>query len=493
MIYLNLIRHELLKAVRSKAFYKNVLTNIFYGIFGVYMAVMLFLLGLVLDEILEGFSSVYDPTQLMLRIMIYLIIISVSLRFLMQQLSTVSIQNYLTLPVKRSKLIRFLLLKPLLNPANYITLLLFVPFALRSTAAYYDGLTAFKFILLIVFVIWFDSFMASYLKRQFGSSIKGIIGMIVAVGALIALDYYHVLPLSEWSGAAFEFVLFSSMGWMIPLVFVAGAYLLNILYFKNNFYLDTYNRQGSGSGLAVTHLSFLDRFGKIGSIIELEIKLILRHKRTKSFIYLSVLFLFYGLIFYPQMDKQPTIMLFFVAIFTTGLLMLLFGQWVISWDSMYFDGLMTANISSRDYIEANYYLMAGFCIISFILTSPYFFFGSKIIYLHFAALCINLGLNVFFYVFTGTFNTKRLDLTKSNAMNYQGVTVKNFVALIPILVFPILCMWILEMFFSFEVTMLILAVVGLVGVAFHRQLIDLCAKQFQRRKHVLAESFRESE
>lgn len=492
MIFIDLLRHELKKTTRSKAFYRNVLTNIFYGIFGLYMAGLFLFLGFQLGTLLDGASSTYDPTQLMLKGLFHLMLISIAFRFITQQLSTVALHNYITLPIKRSNLIHFLLIKPLFNPINYLSLLIFIPFAIRSTAAYYDGGTALKFIGIIIFMVWFDSLTASFLKRRIGTSLWGILGALAIVGGVIALDVFHLVPFSDWSGIAFEFVLFSSFGWLIPLVFVACAYLLNVSFFKKNYYIDTYDRSKIDSDLGVSHLSFLDRFGKIGSIMELEIKLILRHKRTKSILYVSAFFLLYGLLFYTQDSYGPS-MLFFAAICMTGIAMLMYGQWAISWDSMYFDGILTQNISAREYIEANYYLMSGFCLLSFILTTPYFFFGSKIIYLHFAALMINLGLNVFIYIYSATYNTKRLDLTKSNAMNYQGVTMKNFIALIPILLLPIILVSIFNAFFSFEVTMLIMSLIGFTGILLHRQLITVCVRQFQKRKYVLAEGFRESE
>lgn len=493
MTYGDLFSHELKKGLRSKAFYKNLFTNILYGLFGVYMLGVLLFTGFFLDRILEEVSNEYNPTELILRGLIYIILLSVTLRFLMQQLSTVAIQNYLTLPVKRSKLIHFLLLKPLINPVNYFSLLLIVPLAIRSTAAYYDGFTAFRFVLLIIFVMWFDSFLTAFLKRKFGMSIWGILAIILCLGGVFALDYFKLVPFSDWSSVIFEFALFSPFGLIIPLTLVAIAYGLNLLYFRQNYYLDTFNRSTSDSTLGMNNLSFLDRFGKLGSIIELEIKLILRHKRTKQVLYTTGFFLLYGLIFYPRMELYEGGMLFFAAIFITGFMMFLFGQWLIAWDGMYFDGMMTQNISAREYIEANYYLMSGFCILSFILTTPYFFFGMKIVYLHVAALMVNLGLNVFFYVFLATYNTKPLDLSKGNTMNTQGMTIKNFLVIFPVIVLPWGSIALLNLFFSFEISLLIMGMLGFVGLLFHKQLLNICVKQFQRRKYLLAESYRESE
>ena len=129
-----------------------------------------------------------------------------------------------------------------------------------------------------------------------------------------------------------------------------SAYLLNRWFFSLNYYPEKFNQKIRNSKTSVTDITFLNRFGIIGELITLEIKLILRHKRTKSLLYMSVFFLFYGFLYYTnQLYKNNDGMLFFVAMFITGFPMITYGQWVISWDSSHFDSLMTRNIPIRTY------------------------------------------------------------------------------------------------------------------------------------------------
>jgi hypothetical protein len=226
----------------------------------------------------------------------------------------------------------------------------------------------------------------------------------------------------------------------------------------------------------------------------MEIKLILRHKRTKSLLYMSGIFLLYGLMFYTQKAYADSYsMLFFVAMFMTGLLMLMFGQWFISWDSSHFDCLMTRNIPIRTYMSANYYLMIAFNVLCFVLTTPYFLFGMKIVYLHVAAFIFNVGVNIFLLMFLTTFNTKRVDLSKPNVMNYQGTTYKSFLIVLPIMFVPMAIVGIMSNFLSVGAALWTLTIMGLVGILLRKQLLTLCVNQFNRRKYKLAEGFREAE
>ena len=208
---------------------------------------------------------------------------------------------------------------------------------------------------------------------------------------------------------------------------------------------------------------------------------------------MSAFFGLYGLMFYTNdVYAKNNGMLFFVAMFMTGILMLMFGQWLISWDSRHFDCLMTRNIPVRTYIYANYYLMFAFNIICFALTTPYFLFGMRIVYLHLSAFLFNIGVNIYLLIFMSTYNTRRIDLSKSSAMNYQGTTYKSFLIVFPIMILPMGIVWTLSTFFSLAVALWTLSIMGIAGVLLRKPLVNACVNQFNRRKYKLAEGFRES-
>ncbi len=492
MLILNLISQDWKKSYRSQGFYKNLAVNLMLGFFGMYMAAILLFLGFSLDELLEKASSSLTPMELFNGAMMYLLIIGLSFRFFMQQLNTFNLPLYQFLPIKRSSLINFLLLKPLVSPINYFLLLVVVPFAVKSVVGYYSTAVACRFVLSFVFMVWFNSLSAAFLKRKFGHGILSFFIIILIFVAISLLEYFKVFSMFYLSKAIFGYIVFKQLGLIIPLAFVAFAFILNKWFFSQNYYPETFNKKIKSEKIYTSDLSFLNRFGIVGELMSLELKLILRHKRTKSMLYMSAFFLFYGLIFYTNdMYANNNGMLFFVAMFITGLLMLMFGQWAIGWDSSHFDCLMTRNIPIRTYLYANYYLLVAFNVICFVLTTPYFFFGEKIIYMHLVAFIFNIGINIFLLLFLATFNTKRVDLSKTSAMNYQGTTYKSFLIVLPIMLLPMLIVWGLSSLASMEVALWTMTILGLAGILMHKPLITMCVNQFNRRKYKLAESFRE--
>jgi len=495
MLIPDLLKQQWKKSYRAKGFYKNLAVNIMLGFFALYMAVIFLFLGFSLNGILEKADNSLNPMQLFNGAMLYLWIAGLGLRFLMQPLNTFNLPPYQVLPIKRSALINFLMLKPLASPLNYFLLFVVVPFAIKSVVGYYSVFIALKFILSFIFLIWFNSLMAAFLKRKFGTGLYSFLLIILIIPCIVALEYFKVFSLFIISRAVFDFIILYPVGLIVPLCAVAGAYLLNKWFFATNFYPEKFNSKIKGDKTVAADISFLNRFGIIGELITLEIKLILRHKRTKSILYMSVLFLFYGLFFYTN-DKvyaNNSGMLFFAAMFITGFLMLMLGQWVISWDGSYFDTIMTKNIPVRSYINANYFLLLGLNIICFVLTTPYFFFGMKIVYLHLAAFLFNIGVTVYFLIYMATFKNTRIDLSKSSAMNYQGTSYKSMLIILPVMFLPILIVYILSAFFSLTVALWSLALLGVAGILFRNLLITLCVNQFNRRKYKMAEGFREGE
>ena len=74
-------------------------------------------------------------------------------------------------------------------------------------------------------------------------------------------------------------------------------------------------------------IKFLDKMGELGYLIALQMKLIWRNKRSKPIIFISLIFVLYGLFFYPQkIYLEGFGFLIFVGVFITGLFILSFGR-----------------------------------------------------------------------------------------------------------------------------------------------------------------------
>ena len=492
MILVKLLLQNGQKMVRSRGFYKNLTVNLLLGFVALYFIVIFLALGLFLHTILEEIPTEKTPVELFNGILLYLLLGGLALRYMVQQLTTINIQSYQILPIKRTAIVNYLLFTPLLNPINYILFFTIIPFAIRSVSVDYDGFTAFCFVLNFFFIVCFNSLMASFIKRKFGSNFWGFLGVIVFFGAIVALEFFNIFSLFSVSETIFNFIILKPYGLAVPFFVIFLAYWLNRWFFSRNFYAETFEKQvKTEKHYNKSNLSFLNRFGIIGEIMALELKLVWRHKRTKNLIYMTPFMLCLGLIYYTN-STYGYGMRFFWAVFMTGIITFLFGQWIISWNSSHFDSLMTKNFSVRAYLTANLYLMLAGNILCFVLTIPYFLFGKEIAVLHVAAFLYNSGVNTFLLTYFATYNTKRIDLAAKSAMNYQGTTFKNFLIMIPLMLFPMVLVGLFSLFSATNIALGILSILGIVGLLFQKQLISLCVNQFNKRKYALCEGFRQA-
>ena len=493
-MYQTLFRHYWLQTVRSPGYYKNLVVNIFVGLMALYFLVVFVMLGLLLPKMLQEILPGYDPAVTFNGIIIYAMIALLMIRYLMQPLSRLNLHSYQVLPVRRSVLVNYLVLKPLLNPLNYITFCLIIPFSITGVYPAYGTMGAFRFLFIILFLIWFNTLLAHLLKRKFSNIFFGTITFLLLAGGLASLEYFKIFSLFLLSQNLFGFLTETPFICSSVLLLSLLAFMLNKHFFARNYYPESFEIKSKKREAGSQRFTFMERFGKIGEIISLEIKLVLRHKRTKSTLFTALFFLLYGLIFYPNpiYNENPGWLLF-VAIFVTGTGMLMFGQWIINWDGSHFDFLMTRDIDTHTYIRANYTLMLALCIASFIATTPYFLFGKQIILYHLVAFVYNAGVNIYIYLFAATLNTKRLELSRGSSMNMQGVSYKNFLVMIPLLVIPITLITLFGLFDATHMALAIIALLGLAGMLFREQLLRVIEKQFLRRKYALCTGFRKKE
>lgn len=493
-MYKTLFRHYWLNSTRAPGFYKNVVVNIFVGLLILYFVAVLAMIGLFLPKMLQKLAPQTDILNIINGSIIYSVIVSLLLRYLIQPLSQLKLEHYQTMPIKRDVLVNYLLLKPLLNPINYIALCFIIPITITGIYPSIGLVGSIRFFFIISLLIQFNTLMSLLLKRKFSNILIGLLIILVIGGILAAFEYYKIFSLFSVSRNLFGFLINTPFVWVTLILFSALGFYLNKLFFAHNYYPESFERLNKIRNEGGQLFYFLDRYGKIGEIISLEIKLILRHKRTKSSLYTIPFFLLYGLIFYFNPTySQSSGWIIFVAIFITGAGMLTFGQWIINWDGSYFDFLMSRNIDTYTYLKANYTLLFALCLISFILTTPYFLLGKEIILYHLVALVYNAGVNIYVFLFGATFNSKRLELTKSSSMNMQGVSYKNFVVMIPLLAIPIGLINLFSIFSATNLALIIIALIGVSGILLREQLLRIIVKQFLRRKYALCEGFRKKE
>ncbi|MEO0902734.1 MAG: DUF5687 family protein, partial [Bacteroidota bacterium] len=318
---------------------------------------------------------------------------------------------------------------------------------------------------------------------------------LFVIAALIltfyGLDYFQIIPIKEFFGPIFHGLYAYPLAALVPIGLVFVVYWLNFKFLRNRLFLDD-SLKAKKQEAKSADLAWTRRFGDIAPFLQLDLKLIWRNKRTKAQVFISLLFVFYGLIFYTQEIYANMMPMFaFLGIFMTGIFLANFGQFIPAWDSAYYSMMMSQNIPLRKYLDSKAGLISVSVVVMFLLTIPYVYFGWEALAINFGSALYNLGVNIPVILYFGSFNKKRIELDKSPFGNMQGTSGTQFLIMLPVLGAPILIFSMFYLFFSVEVGVAVLSIMGIVGFMFKNKLLDAITEQYRKKKYGMIAGFKE--
>jgi hypothetical protein len=319
-----------------------------------------------------------------------------------------------------------------------------------------------------------------------------MVGFFLAVAAFLMAEYFQLFSLSRLSTLLFSKMLNWPLLSLVTIVLAMAAFLNNYRFLYNNLYLEDIIRKTKRRQSA--NYSFLDRFGTVGELIAIDIKLLTRNKRPRSILMLSLLFMFYGFIFYKEkyIEQDHWGFLVFGGIFLTGMFISNYGQFLFSWQSSHFDGLMASHLQVKTYIKSKFMLFTAVSTIMFLLVSFYAFISWKLLVVQLAGYLFNIGIHTVLSVYFATRSYKAIDLSKGSAFNMQGLGASQWLYSIVILIVPMFLYLPLALLVSPVAGLITLGMAGLISFLFQDWWADLLTKEFTKRKHSILEGFREN-
>ncbi|MBT8265574.1 MAG: hypothetical protein KJO41_09570 [Bacteroidia bacterium] len=474
---------------RASYFQKGLAIKILLVLAALYFGGIAILSGAGLFFILKKAIPEVDPIVTINNFLIFWILFEMLIRFFMQQLPVMNIKPLMIIPIKRNTVIHYLLGKTTLSFFNFLPLFFFLPFAIVLMTQGYPVTNV---------VCWFFSVMflslglnyLNFLINKNNAVFYAIAGLLMI---LIGLEYFQIYNIIEPIGEGFNHLYKHPYLVIIPLVFMMGMYFLNYKYIKQGFYLDDAVSK-KVKEVNATDLSWMDRFGSVAPFLKNDIKLIWRNVRPKQVMFMSFMFLFYGLIFYTQeIYREMPAFLAFASMFVTGGFLMTFGQLVPSWDSEYYKMLMSQNIPYKKYLESKWYLMVVAVAISFVLSTPYLYFGWEIFGMIAAGALFNVGLNSFITLFGGALNRVPIELNvKAKAFsNTNGFNPTQMLIALPKFLLPMLLFYIPYKLINFNAGLIILGLSGVLGLVFRNFFLNKIESIYQKGKYKTISAFSE--
>jgi hypothetical protein len=472
---------------RSANFGKSIGIKIFMGFMALYFAVVFLIMGILLYKILGKFFPDVDPIVSLNNYLIYWILFELVFRYFMQKLPVLNIKPLLILPISRQKITNYVLTKSALSPFNILSLFWIIPFCITLLVNGYpivNVMSWFISLLCLVLIVNFLNFLINK-KNLYFYSILSV--LIVAIG----LEYYKIFEISAVCGKAFNTLYNNPILTLIPIGFLGLVYYLNYKNLRGLLFLDASLKQKTEEA-KTQDLTWTNRFGDIAPFLQLDLKLIWRNKRPRMTVFLSLLFLLYGLYFYMN-DKmlEIPVVLVFAGIFITGMFLSNFGQFIPSWDSSYYSMMMSQNIPLRKYLDSKAGLITFSVVVLFLLSTPYVYFGWEVLVLNLACALYNIGINMPMVLFISSMNKKRIDLEKSPMMNTQGMSAAQWIIIFPFLGLPVLIYLIPYLISNAIIATIVLGAVGVVGILFRNTLLNKITEIYRSKKYAMVAGFKE--
>lgn len=319
---------------RSASFKFHLALKIIFGILAAFYTVMILALGVSVFYILK--EKKLEPLSTINKYLVYWWLLDLVSRYFLQKSPIMYIKPFLTLPVKKGKIVSFFLGKTAVSFFNIYPAFFFLPFSIVMIANGYPVIQVLSWHVAIMALVFTDN----YLNLLMDNLDRLFTAVFVVLIFFAALQYYGWLDITTYSAPVFQaFYEYPLLGFgMLIIPFLLYRYCFT--YFKNNLRTDE-AVQPKIREAQTGNFTWLETFGTLGTFLKNDIKLIIRNKRSKSTVLISVLFLFYGLLILTNKTYQSETWKLFAGLFVTGGFLFTFGGFVPSWDSAYYPLMMS--------------------------------------------------------------------------------------------------------------------------------------------------------
>lgn len=491
-LFLELRKHGKLAAKRNPMYEKNKFGKFWMYLMATFWAGYLIFFGSTFAFAFDGEAT--EAYHVLNSGLIFILAIDFMIRFPFQKTPTQEVKPYLLLPIKRNRLIDFLLIRSGLNGFNLIWLFFFVPFAIISITKFYGVTGVLTYCIGIWLLMIFNNYWFLLCRTLMNERIWWVALPILVYGSIAAImfipdksplfGYFTDLGEGFITGNLFMFIgVFVAI---IIMWFINRRLMTGLIYNEINKVEDTKVKN-------VSEYKFLDRYGEIGEYMRLELKLLLRNKVCKTALrtVVIVVVLFSGILSFTEV-YDGTGMKNFIMVYNFVIFGILFLSSLMSYEGNYIDGLMSRKESIYTLLRAKYTLYSIAIVVPLLLMIPAMATG-KLSVLSCIAWAIFVAGCVYFCLFQlAVYNNRTVDLNaKMTNRQNMGTGLQNLIAGAAFGI-PLLLNVVLAKIWGDVVTAWILMAIGAGFILTSRFWLKNVYHRFMKRRYKNMEGFRDS-
>lgn len=495
-----LLKHRRMAERRSLDFGKNKAAKVVVFISMALMAVYL-MAASVIFALIANDSRTFTATEILCATLPFILTFDFFVRFLAQQTPSQIVKPYTLLPLPTAVGIDAFITSSLINWGNALWLALIIPYIIMSVVFSYGALVSINLILFSYILILANSQWYSIARTLINSNL---------LWWALPIGYYALAfsPLYIYGDAEIGFdklVYFyanagtaidshSLLPLLLAMAILAATIAVNrkiqITFVKDELFKTKTVKEIK----TVRNYGFLEKYGKLGSFLQLEIKLTLRNKVPKK----ALLFDSVGVVFISAIiitsdiyDSQG--MTNFWGLYN----FILYGSTILvkvmGYEGNYIDGLMTRRENILNILKAKYYLMSALLIVPFLLMLPVVISGKWSLFMLVSYAIFTMGFQYFVLLQMAVHNKQTIPLnqklTNNNGAdnNYIQMILMGVIFIVP----NVMCA-VLQSVFSNNVSYSVMLTIGMVFIATHNLWLKNIYKRLMKRKYINMDGFRTS-
>lgn len=493
-----LLRHRQLAERRSYGYETNRKTKfiLYLSMAFVILYIMFFA---VMFSLIVNDSRTMSAVEFACVILPFLLFIDFDIRFVAQQTPAQIIKPYILLPLPKNICLDTFIFKSIFNWSNMVWLALFLPYCLMSVVFGYGLITTLMLLTYVILLIFVNSQWYAIVRVLINDS---LLWWLLPIG-VYALEMLPLYATGKLDFTPFRHT-YSIFGKAIethnPMPLIGALALLCIIttinrklqnyYAKHELNLTRQNTEVK----KVKRFAFLERFGILGTYLQLEIKLILRNKNPrKAFIFNSAGVVAISLLIIFTDVYDSTGMTNFWALYN----FVLYGSTqiirIMGYEGNYIDGLMVRREQIFSLLRAKYVFMCLLLLVPFLLMLPVVFSGKWSIFMLVSYAVFTMGFQYFVLFHMAILNKQTIPLNekltsvKGTDNAYTQLLVTGI-----ILVVPNALVAILQTFLNENIAFTIMLTMGLIFTATNRLWLHNIYKRMMKRRYENMEAFRAS-
>ena len=247
--------------------------NILLGFVAFIMIVNFLSLGLGLYSLLKKQFPDADPLVIVNGYLFYWLLGDLVMRFFLQKLPVMTIKPLLTLPIKKNKILHYVLGKSAVSFFNFLPLFTIIPFGVVLLFHGYNGILILTWMILLFIFTLIINFLNFIIESKSADTELSFLPIIILSAGLFGLNYLNIISIGNLLAEAVNAITSNPVLLLIPGAILSLLYYINYSILNKKLYIDG-SLKAKTQTATTTDLTWTRRFGDIAPFLQLDLKII---------------------------------------------------------------------------------------------------------------------------------------------------------------------------------------------------------------------------